>query len=114
MKIKDIYDTMVYGPAPESAAQANEWLDAHNRTFQLFIDGAWKAPASGVYFDSINPSNKQGLAKIAEANEQDVNDAVDAASKALPGWVAIGGHGTYMPLPARSRNTPACSPFWNP
>ena len=83
---------MAYGPAPESATTVYEWLDAHNRTFELFIDGAWKAPASGVYFDSINPSNKQGLAKIAEANEQDVNAAVEAASKALPGWVAIGGH----------------------
>ena len=83
---------MAYGPAPESATPVYEWLDAHNRTFELFIDGAWKAPASGVYFDSINPSNKQGLAKIAEANEQDVNAAVEAASKALPGWVAIGGH----------------------
>ncbi|MFN0212805.1 MAG: aldehyde dehydrogenase family protein [Saprospiraceae bacterium] len=92
MKIKDIYDTMVYGPAPESASQANEFLDRHDRTFNLFIDGAWKAPASGVYFESANPSNKQALAKIAEANEQDVNDAVEAANKALPGWVALGGH----------------------
>ncbi|MCC6282449.1 MAG: aldehyde dehydrogenase family protein, partial [Saprospiraceae bacterium] len=92
MKIKEIYDTMVYGPAPESAAAANEFLDAHDRTFQLFIDGAWKAPASGVYFDSVNPSNKQVLAKLAEANEQDVNEAVEAAGKALPGWVAMGGH----------------------
>ncbi|MBK8427799.1 MAG: aldehyde dehydrogenase family protein [Lewinellaceae bacterium] len=92
MKIKEIYDTMVYGPAPESANPVNEWLDAHDRTFQLFIDGAWKAPGSGVYFDSMNPSNKKGLAKIAEANEQDVNDAVEAAGKALPGWVAMGGH----------------------
>lgn len=83
---------MVYGPAPESANPVHEWLDAHDRTFQLFIDGTWKAPASGVYFDSMNPSNKNGLAKIAEANEQDVNDAVEAAGKALPGWVAMGGH----------------------
>ena len=92
MEIKEIYDTMVYGPAPEQAQQANEFLDGHDRTFQLFIDGAWKAPASGLYFDSVNPSNHQRLAKIAEANEQDVNDAVAAANKALPGWVAIGGH----------------------
>ena len=92
MEVKEIYDTMVYGPAPEQAQQANEFLDGHDRTFQLFIDGAWKAPASGLYFDSVNPSNHQRLAKIAEANEQDVNDAVAAANKALPGWVAIGGH----------------------
>lgn len=83
---------MSYGSAPESAAQANEFLDAHNRQFDLFINGEWRTPSSGVYFDSANPSNQQILAKIAEANAQDVNDAVEAANKALPEWVAIGGH----------------------
>lgn len=92
MKVKEIYDTMVYGPAPESASAANAFLDGHGRNFQLYIDGAWQAPASGVYFDSVNPSNKQPLAKIAEANEQDVDAAVQAAQAALPGWVALGGH----------------------
>ena len=42
MKVKEIFNTMAYGPAPESAAQANEFLDAHNRTFELFINGEWK------------------------------------------------------------------------
>ena len=92
MKIKEIYKSMAYGPAPESANQANEFLDAHNRQFNLFINGEWRTPNSGVYFDSTNPSNQQVLAKIAEANAQDVNDAVEAANNALPDWVAIGGH----------------------
>ena len=92
MTIKEIYKTMSYGTAPESAAQANAFLDAHNRQFDLFINGEWRAPNSGVYFDSSNPSNQQVLAQIAEANAQDVNDAVEAANKALPEWVAIGGH----------------------
>ena len=34
---------MSYGTAPESAAQANEFLDAHNRQFDLFINGEWRA-----------------------------------------------------------------------
>lgn len=92
MTIKEIYNTMSYGTAPESAAQANAFLDAHNRQFNLFINGEWRTPNSGVYFDSTNPSNQQVLAKIAEANAQDVNDAVEAANNALPDWVAIGGH----------------------
>ena len=92
MTIKEIYNTMSYGTAPESAAQANTFLDAHNRQFNLFINGEWKTPVSNVYFDTINPSNQQVLAQIAEANAQDVNDAVEAANKALPEWVAIGGH----------------------
>ena len=92
MQIKQIYETMSYGPAPESASAAIEFLDTHKRSFQLFIDGRWKKPSSGVYFESINPSTKETLAKIAEANEKDVDEAVIAAKKALPKWVEIGAH----------------------
>lgn len=92
MRIKDIFNSMEYGPAPESATQVNEFLEAHNRQFDLFINGEWSAPTSGLYFDSINPSNQQGLAKIAMGNERDVDAAVKAAQKALPAWVALGGH----------------------
>ena len=38
------------------------------------------------------PSTKEHLAKISEANEADVNKAVNAARKALPEWVNIGAH----------------------
>lgn len=92
MKIKEIYESMEYGPAPESADAANDFLDSHHRTFNLFINGKWAKPSSGEYFDSINPSTKEKLASISEANEADVNKAVSAARKALPGWVKIGGH----------------------
>jgi len=50
MKIKDIFETMEYGPAPESAEEAINYLKSHNNTFQLFINGEWKAPTSKVYF----------------------------------------------------------------
>jgi len=92
MKIKDIYETMEYGPAPESAEAAIDFLKSHNNRFQLFIDGEWKASVSGEYFDSINPATEEHLAKISEANEEDVDSAVKAARKALPDWVALGSH----------------------
>jgi aldehyde dehydrogenase (NAD+) len=92
MKIKEIYKSMPYGPAPESAGQANDFLEAHNRQFELFINGEWRAPNTGKYFESFNPANKQPIAKVAEANEQDVDAAVKAAQNALPNWVAMGGH----------------------
>lgn len=94
---------MAYGPAPESAAQANEFLDAHGRQFNLFIDGEWRAPASGAYFDSINPANKKTLAKVALGNEKDINAAVEAAQQALPGWAALGGHQRARYLYAMAR-----------
>ena len=92
MKIKEIYETMSYGPAPESADEAIQFLKNHQNKFKLFIDGTWVAPSSGEYFDSINPSTKEHLAKISEANEADVNKAVASAKKALPEWVSIGAH----------------------
>ena len=36
--INRIFDTMEYGPAPESDAAANEWLDKHQRRFGQLID----------------------------------------------------------------------------
>lgn len=94
---------MDYGPAPESAQSAMDYLDRHNRKFKLFINGAWKAPASKKYFDSINPSNKEKLASLAEANQKDVNDAVISANNALPQWVKIGGHNRARYLYAIAR-----------
>jgi len=92
MKIKQIYEKMEYGPAPESAAPALEWLARHGNKFSLFIDGKWQAPLTGKYFDSINPSNKSFLSKIAEGGKKDIDKAVAAARKALPGWVKAGAH----------------------
>ena len=92
MKIKEIYENMSYGPAPEDASEAIQFLEDHNRTFKLFINGKWASPTSKEYFDSINPSTQEKLAKISEANQVDVNKAVTAAKQALPEWVTIGGH----------------------
>ena len=36
--IKEILNTMEYGPAPESQKEAQAWLEQHGRTFGLFID----------------------------------------------------------------------------
>ncbi len=41
-------------------------------SYDLFIDGTWVKPESGVYFDSINPANEEKLAKIAHANEAEL------------------------------------------
>ncbi|MBP6577288.1 MAG: aldehyde dehydrogenase family protein [Chryseobacterium sp.] len=91
MEIKEIFDTMVYGPAPESAAPAVDYLESHNRTFDLFINGEWTKPNSKKYMESHNPANKELLAKFAEADEKDVDKAVKSAKEALPKWAALGG-----------------------
>ena len=93
MQVKDIYETMEYGPAPESNKESVAFLDSHKRKFGLYINGRWVKPSSGAYFQSINPSTKETLAEIAEGDDKDVDNAVKAAEKALKPWVSIGGHG---------------------
>nr|WP_159704596.1 aldehyde dehydrogenase family protein [Massilia sp. 9I] len=82
---------MDYGPAPESTKEANAWLDQHGRRFGLFIDGAWTEAAST--FATSNPADASELAQVTQATADDVERAVQAARRAQPGWVALGGHG---------------------
>lgn len=103
MKVKSIYEKMEYGPAPESATPALEWLAQHNKQFNLFIDGSWYRPGGGKYFNTINPSNKSVLAAIAEGSVKDVDFAVKSARKALTGWVKIGAHARAKYLYALAR-----------
>jgi aldehyde dehydrogenase (NAD+) len=103
MNIESIYETMEYGPAPESRDAADEWLKSHDHQFQLFIEGQWQSPTTGQYFDSINPADKEVLAKIAKAGKEDVDQAVIAAQNALSQWVALGPHGRARYLYAIAR-----------
>ncbi|RZA33834.1 MAG: aldehyde dehydrogenase family protein [Lysobacteraceae bacterium] len=82
---------MDYGPAPESTKEANAWLDQHGRRFGLFIDGAWLEPATT--FATSNPADASELAQVTQATADDIERAVQAARRAQPGWVALGGHG---------------------
>ncbi len=51
-------------------------------TYRHYIDGAWTDPASGQWFDTINPYTDEPWAKIAQGNNQDVDKAVAAAKSA--------------------------------
>ena len=103
MKIKNIFETMEYGPAPESPSAALDWMNSHNNSFDLFIGGQWVNPGSGEYFKSINPATEKKLSSIAQANGEDVDLAVKAAKKALNNWVKIGGHARAKYLYAIAR-----------
>lgn len=66
-----------YALAPESVSH----IKLKDR-YDLFIGGKWVKPASGNYFDSINPATEKRIASVAEANAKDVDKAVKAARKA--------------------------------
>ncbi|NDR58601.1 aldehyde dehydrogenase family protein [Aliiruegeria sabulilitoris] len=90
MNIQDIFDSMEYGPAPESATEAQAWLDSRNRAFGHFINGSFTKPGAG--FESRNPATGALLAKLTQASQSDVDAAVVAARTAQPGWTGLGGH----------------------
>ncbi|MCL4131751.1 UNVERIFIED_CONTAM: hypothetical protein GTU68_036278 [Idotea baltica] len=94
---------MSYGPAPESAQLAEEWIASHKAKFTLFINGKWVGPSSKKYFDTVNPSTRKTIGKLSSANKKDVDKAVKAAKKALPGWVAQGPHNRARYLYAIAR-----------
>jgi aldehyde dehydrogenase (NAD+) len=92
MSIAEKFVRMEYGPAPEDSKEAVAWLERHGRRFGLFIDGAWQAPATGEYFDTLDPSNGEKLAGIAQGGAADVDAAVRAARGAAAKWRALTPH----------------------
>jgi aldehyde dehydrogenase (NAD+) len=92
MSIAEKFVSMEYGPAPEDSKEAVAWLERHGRRFGLFIDGAWQAPATGEYFDTLDPSNGEKLAGIAQGGAADVDAAVRAARGAAAKWRALTPH----------------------
>jgi aldehyde dehydrogenase (NAD+) len=89
--VMDIFETMEYGPAPESPTPALAWIQEH-QPFGLFINNQWVKPSSGDYLESINPASGKPLAKIASANSADVDAAVAAARAAFETWGKTPGH----------------------
>lgn len=87
--VKLKFDTWPYAPAPESKSIATI-----NPQYDLFINGEWQKP-SGGYFATINPATEEKLSMVAEANEADVNKAVNAARNAYEKY--------WKKMPAKER-----------
>ncbi len=90
MTVKDIFDTMAYGPAPENAGEALAWIVKHGGKLGQFIDGEATPHHDG--FVSKNPATGDVLAMVTQASADDVNSAVSAATKAQKKWAKSSGH----------------------
>ncbi|WP_199489578.1 aldehyde dehydrogenase family protein [Pseudotabrizicola alkalilacus] len=101
MKIKDIMQTMAYGPAPESSAEARDWIKTRS-VIPHFIGGKFPAP-EGETTEVYNPATDEVLTRVALGTEAEVDAAVKAARAALPKWTALAGHerATYLYALAR-------------
>ena len=100
-KIAEIFQSLDYGPAPESAEPALAWIAGKGGKFGQFINGKWTKP--GKLFASDNPATGKKLADITEGTAGDVDKAVKAARAAFPAWSALSGYerGKYLYAIAR-------------
>ena len=56
MSVAQYFDSMDYGPAPETDVEARAWLKDHGGSFGHFIAGHFVAPQSGKHFDTMEPA----------------------------------------------------------
>ena len=99
--VAQIFQTMDYGPAPESDTAARAWLGKRQSVFGHFIGGEWTAP--GALFDVVDPATGEVIARVTNGTDNDVAAAVAAAREALPGWKTIGAHARARHLYALAR-----------
>jgi aldehyde dehydrogenase (NAD+) len=69
--------TWSYSPSPESAHHVQL-----KKEYGLFINGKFTKPSSGKYFKTINPATEIEIARVADANAKDVDEACKAAKNA--------------------------------
>ena len=99
--VAEIFQTMEYGPAPESDKEALSWLGKHERVFGHYIGGAWTEP--GALFEVTNPATSKVIARVSEGTKADVDAAVGAARAALPAWKGLTPHARARYLYALAR-----------
>ena len=51
--------------------------------FKMYIDGQWEDSSSGKKIETLNPENNEVWATVPEANDKDVDKAVQSAQKAF-------------------------------
>src|SRR5260370_6106317 len=109
MSIAEQFVAMDYGPAPKDPKDTLAWLDRHGRQFGHFIDGAWRQPVEGVFFDTTDPATGEKIASISQGSAADVDAGVQAARKALAPWQKLTPHARarylYALAPAAQRHS---------
>ena len=103
MSIAEKFVAMEYGPAPEDPKEVQAWLERHGHRFGHFINGAWQAPTAGEYFETVDPSNGEKLATVAQGSAADIDVAVRAARAAFPKWRGLAPHARARYLYALAR-----------
>ena len=99
--VREIFDTMAYGPAPEGHAEALAWISGHQGRFGHWINGAFTA--AGATFETRNPATGKVLAEVSQGSGDDIAAAVAAARAAQGKWARLGGAARARVLYALAR-----------
>ena len=99
--VRELYDSMSYGPAPEGDAPVRDWIARHEGSFGHYIGGQWVAGSDS--FEVLEPATGKPLARVAQGGTADVDAAVAAARAALPAWQALDDHARARWLYALAR-----------
>ena len=89
-KVKDIMQTMEYGPAPEASPEARAWIAARP-VIGHYINGRFTAP-EGETVEVVNPATDEVLTRVGLGTSAEVDAAARAARAAFPKWAALPGH----------------------
>lgn len=92
-EIVQLFKSMSYGPAPESADIADKWLDKHNRNFGHFVNGEWYHPeGERKTYTTKAPADGRVLTDTIQGTQEDVDYAVECANEAQVKWAALSPH----------------------
>src|SRR5256886_13435752 len=97
--VSEIFETMAYGPAPESDKPALEWIARHDGAFGLFIGGRWAEGKSDAGVDGLNPPPTARPARVPQAGQPGGGAAGAPAREAVSPSSPPSGH---PPAPAPS------------
>src|SRR5262249_2825125 len=58
------------------------------QTIANFIGGEFVTPVGGSFLDNFDPSTAKAYSRVPDSDARDVDQAVQAAERAFPGWSA--------------------------
>jgi len=90
-KVREAFESMEYGSAPENPEQVLEWLRSHPAGLHHFIGGEWVPSTGTELIESTNPATGELLATLPQGSPEDVARAVEAAREAFRGWSGLSG-----------------------
>src|SRR6516164_9168279 len=73
----------------DSASKEAPMATATATLKRMYIDGKWCEADSGRTLGVVNPATEEVLAEIAYGGRAETRRAIDAAHRAMPGWMKL-------------------------